>query len=648
MAAEYPLAQLGKYASVQGGFAFKSSDFANSGIPVLKIKNVRLRRVDVSEVDCVAREVADHASRFFCKTGDLLISMTGSGPQAPNSVVGRVARFNGPSDRFLINQRVGRFVIKDHAKLDSRFLFYVLTQGEYQQKLVSIATGSANQANISPDQIESLDIPLFPIDEQRAIARILGTLDDKIELNQRMNETLEALARAMFKSWFVDFDPVRAKAEGRDPGLPKPTADLFPDSFEDSELGEIPKGWKVRSLDEIARFLNGLALQKYPPKDGRSLPVIKIAQLRAGNTDGADAASAELESDYIVEDGDVLFSWSGSLECVLWAGGRGALNQHLFRVTSVEYPKWFYYLWVKHHLPAFQTIAAGKATTMGHIQRYHLTEALVCVPLQPLLDRMDKVIAPLIGKQTTNSIESRTLATLRDTLLPKLISGEIRVKGMERLNVTGVEVVRQSAEPIYTIGHSNHSVQYFISLLKRHGIGAIADVRSSPFSRRHPQFNRDTLADALRKDGIAYVFLGKELGARSDDPRCYDNGQANFERMAESPTFKQGIDRLLKGKDQHRIALLCAEKEPLDCHRTILVSRNLRKLGVPVKHIMADGSIEEHQDTERRLVGALGLQNSLFEPVSSDSERLEKAYSQQACKIAYKRNDTEDNYEHAE
>ena len=192
---------------------------------------------------------------------------------------------------------------------------------------------------------DSVQLP--PLPEQRAIAHILGTLDDKIELNRRMNATLEAMARALFKSWFVDFDPVRAKAEGRDTGLPREIADLFPDGFEESAVGEVPRGWRVRGLDEIARFLNGLALQKYPPKDGRSLPVVKIAQLRAGNTDGADAASADLDPDYIVQDGDLLFSWSGSLECVVWAGGPGALNQHLFKVTSTEYPKWLCYMWIR-------------------------------------------------------------------------------------------------------------------------------------------------------------------------------------------------------------------------------------------------------------------------------------------------------------
>jgi type I restriction enzyme, S subunit len=124
----------------------------------------------------------------------------------------------------------------------------------------------------------------------------------------------------------------------------------------------------VKSLDKIAHFLNGLALQKYPPKDDRSLPVIKIAQLRAGNTNGADRASADLEPDYIVEDGDLLFSWSGSLECVLWTGGQDALNQHLFKVTSDKYPKWLCYLGIHQHLDDFRHIAAGKATTMGHIQ----------------------------------------------------------------------------------------------------------------------------------------------------------------------------------------------------------------------------------------------------------------------------------------
>jgi len=314
-------------------------------------------------------------------------------------------------------------MIPDRALCEPRFLFYALKH--HREDFIRIASGGA-QRNLSGKLIRRFAINTPPLDEQRAIAQILGALDDKIELNRRMNETLEAMARALFKSWFVDFDPVRAKAEGRDPGLPKPLGDLFPDRFEDSELEEIPAGWAVRSLDEIARFLNGLALQKYSSKDGRSLPVIKIAQLRAGNTLDADAASGDLESEYIVEDGDVLFSWSGSLECVLWAGGKGALNQHLFKVTSAEFPKWLYYLWIHQHLEDFRGIAAGKATTMGHIQRHHLSDAKVAVPDQVLLEMADKSISPLIEQVVQLRVQSGTLSVLRDALLPKLISGEIR------------------------------------------------------------------------------------------------------------------------------------------------------------------------------------------------------------------------------
>jgi type I restriction enzyme S subunit len=290
------------------------------------------------------------------------------------------------------------------------------------------------------DSLKCADIPNFqlripPLPEQRTVAHILGTLDDKIELNRRMNETLEAMARALFKSWFVDFDPVRAKAAGRDPGLPKTVADLFPDRFEDSELGEIPAGWEVRGLDGIANFLNGLALQKYPPGSDPSLPAIKIAQLRKGDSKGADRCSSHVPSDYVIDDGDVLFSWSGSLECVLWAGGKGALNQHLFKVSSPQFPKWFYYHWIREHLPSFRHIAAGKATTMGHIQRYHLADAKVVVPDSGVLAAANIAVEPMVEEVMQRRVESRTLAALRDALLPKLISGKLQVSNAERVVV---------------------------------------------------------------------------------------------------------------------------------------------------------------------------------------------------------------------
>ena len=271
-----------------------------------------------------------------------------------------------------------------------------------------------------------------PLPEQRAIAHILGTLDDKIELNRRMNETLEAMARALFKSWFVDFDPVRAKMERRDTGLPKHIAELFPNRMMESEMGEIPEGWEVKPLSEIANFLNGLALQKYPASDpADSLPVIKIAELRNGISGKSDKASRNIPDKYVVKDGDFLFSWSGSLLAKFWTEGEGALNQHLFKVTSERYPAWFLAEWVQVHLEEFQRIAAFKATTMGHIQRNHLQTALTNCPPDDTIADLGTVIEPLVEGTVQIDLESRTLAALRDTLLPKLISSKLRVKEAE-------------------------------------------------------------------------------------------------------------------------------------------------------------------------------------------------------------------------
>jgi type I restriction enzyme, S subunit len=277
---------------------------------------------------------------------------------------------------------------------------------------------------------ENVEIPLPPLAEQRAIAEILGSLDDKIEANRRQNETLEATARAIFKSWFVDFDPVHAKSRGEHPpGMDAEMAALFPDSFEDSELGLIPRGWGVKSLDEIATYLNGLALQKYPAEDETDfLPVIKIRELRQGAPDdSSNRASTTIPPAYIVNDGDVLFSWSGSLLVDIWTGGKGALNQHLFKVISDRYPRWLYYFWTLFYLDEFIQIAADKATTMGHIKRHHLSDSLVVIPNDDILPVLTAHIEPYIEAMVNNRIESRTLAETRDALLPRLVSGSLRV-----------------------------------------------------------------------------------------------------------------------------------------------------------------------------------------------------------------------------
>ncbi|MGH7427604.1 MAG: restriction endonuclease subunit S [Candidatus Methylomirabilaceae bacterium] len=338
-----------------------------------------------------------------------------------------------PGLRCCLGRRMGLLRTRP-AQADPQFLLYAYLGPRFQETLRSRTIHGS-----TVDRIPLIEMDSFPIEvpedinEQRAIANVLSALDDKIELNRRMNETLEGIARRIFKSWFVDFDPVRAKMKGRDPSLPKQLADLLPGRLVQSELGEVPEGWEVLSLDQIARFLNGLALQNYPPADGRSLPVIKIAQLRAGNADDADRASADLEGDYVVQDGDILFSWSGSLECVFWAGGLGALNQHLFKVTSDKYPNWLCYFGIHHHLDDFRQIAAGKATTMGHIQRHHLSEARLAVPPLELLGTVDSLMTPIVERLWRSNVKIHTLAALRDALLPKLVSGELRVKNTEAI-----------------------------------------------------------------------------------------------------------------------------------------------------------------------------------------------------------------------
>jgi len=316
-------------------------------------------------------------------------------------------------------------------KANNAFIYWYLSQPSIVEFLHGVGeTSTSAYPSIKPSDIEGLELLLPPLTEQKAIASILGALDDKIENNRRMNETLEEMARAIFKSWFVDFDPVHAKVAGNAPAhMDAETATLFPNSFGNDGL---PVGWHRKSLDQIADFLNGAAMQKFPAEGDQFLPVIKIAELRNGISSNTNRATPDVPQKYLVSDGDVLFAWSGSLMQKVWTEGTGALNQHLFKVTSETYPKWFFYYWIDHHLKWFQSIAASKATTMGHIQRSHLTEAKVCVPDSLILDSASANIAPLLGKQIQNSLENKTLAELRDTLLPKLMSGEIRVKDAER------------------------------------------------------------------------------------------------------------------------------------------------------------------------------------------------------------------------
>ena len=279
--------------------------------------------------------------------------------------------------------------------LNPLFLFKWLASSIGRESLSEITIGSTQEA-LTISGLKTLELLLPPLEEQKAIAEVLSSLDDKIELLHRQNQTLESLAQTLFRQWFIE----EAKEE-----------------------------WEEKPLSKIADFLNGLACQKFPPKnDIDKLPVLKIKDLKDGVSENSDYATSDVKPEYIVNNGDVIFAWSASLMVKIWNGDKCVLNQHLFKVISKDYPKWFYYHWCKYHLDNFIAISSAHATTMGHIKRGDLDEAMCVIPSSEELIKMDDEISPIFEKIETNSRQIKSLEKMRDTLLPKLLSGEVRVE----------------------------------------------------------------------------------------------------------------------------------------------------------------------------------------------------------------------------
>jgi type I restriction enzyme, S subunit len=309
------------------------------------------------------------------------------------------------------------WVVEKLGDIDIDYLFYLFSSHEFISLATSSSTGT-RMPRASWNFMSQQEVFIPTLHEQERIGSLLTSLDDKNDVNSSIKHDLEKLGETLFKRWFVDFE--------------------FPDenglsykcnqgAMKDSPNGIIPKNWTIHPLDTIAHYLNGLALQQYPiENEGDYLPVIKIRELRNGITEDTDKASRKVPDDYIIQNGDVLFSWSGSLLVKIWTRGEGALNQHLFKVTS-EYPKWFYYYWTKHHLSEFQRIAAEKATTMGHIKREHLSDAMVHVPDKKTLEVMSQVMNPILETMINCDLEKQNLSELRDILLPKVLNGKIQI-----------------------------------------------------------------------------------------------------------------------------------------------------------------------------------------------------------------------------
>lgn len=353
---------------------------------MIRTTNIKQGRINLDEV----RYVTEETYKTWIRRGapqleDIILTR-----EAPVGEVGMIRT----SEKVFLGQRTMMYRA-DRTKADPYFLYYAFQTEAVQEQIHSAGMGSVVEHVRVPDA-KKFKINTPPLPEQKAIASVLSSLDDKIDLLHRQNKTLEAMAETLFRQWFIE---------------------------------EAKEDWTDKPLSSIATFTNGLACQKYPPQPNEpKLPVLKIKDLTSGISDSSDWATANVDSKYIVKHGDIIFAWSASLMVKIWSGETCVLNQHLFNVTSDEFPKWFYYQWCKHHLEEFISISQSHATTMGHIKRKDLDEAMVKVPSSSEIEGMSVQFEPLMDKLITNLKQIQTLENLRDTLLPKLMSGEVRVQ----------------------------------------------------------------------------------------------------------------------------------------------------------------------------------------------------------------------------
>lgn len=389
------------------GSNLKVDSFIDSGVPVLNGSNLQGFKLNEDSFNYVSEEKAESLGKANAHRGDVVITHRGT--------LGQIVYIpeNSKFNRYIISQSQFRLTLKSDIVRSDYFVYFFHTRLG-QHKILMNASQVGVPALARPTStFKKVTIPLPSVLVQEQFMTILSSLDDKIDLNRKINENLEQQAQTLFKSWFIDFEPFK---DGK---------------FVDSELGMIPEGWKVGALTNIADYLNGLAMQKFPPIDFvSSLPVLKIKELGQTFCDSnSDRCSNQIDKKYVVENGDIIFSWSGTLLVDLWCGGKCGLNQHLFKVIAKsDYYKWFVYFWTKHHLNKFIRIAQDKAVTMGHIKRGDLETSLVLLPPTYIMDRIDKLIGPMINSLIERRLESFRLASLRDSLLPKLMSGEIKIE----------------------------------------------------------------------------------------------------------------------------------------------------------------------------------------------------------------------------
>jgi type I restriction enzyme S subunit len=396
---------------------------------LIRSQNVFDRYFDTDGLVFISDAQASELAGAAVSDGDVLLNITGDGITfgraciAPRSVL--------PA---CVNQHVT--IIRANKKICAPgYLLSYLTHPSIKRYIDSFNAGGSRRA-ITKGHIESFVVPLPPLAEQHAIAHILGTLDDKIELNRRMSETLEEMARALFKSWFVDFDPVHVKADGRRPkGMTSEVAKLFPSEFEGDEPNQIPAGWETRSLYDSAKYTNGAAYRDFDfNAERKGLPIIKIVELKGGITPQTKFTEGQVEEKYRIDTGSILFSWSGnpdtSIDTFVWTHGPAWLNQHIFKVEpNAPAERLYVFYLLKHLRPVFADIARDKQTTgLGHVTSADMKRMSVVHPPKTVLDKFNKIVAPIHDRWFANLLEISSLQRIRDELLPKLLSGELLIE----------------------------------------------------------------------------------------------------------------------------------------------------------------------------------------------------------------------------
>jgi len=393
------------------GSNIKTDNFVPKGVPVIRGQNLNAERFNDSGFVFLTEEKADELVASNAFSGDLVFTHRGTLGQ-----VG-IIPLNAKYERYVVSQSQMKLTC-DSNKVDPLFLFYFFRSPHGQYELLANTSTTGVPAISRPlTTLKAIKVTAPPLPEQRAIAHILGSLDDKIELNRQMNETLEAIAQAIFKSWFVDFDPVRAKAEGRDPGLPKEIVDLLSDSFEDSKLGEIPKGWKLNKLGDVIALAYGKALKASNRMPG-NVPVY------------GSNGPVGLHNEALVKGPGIIVGRKGNPGIVTWSSRDFYPIDTTFYVVPKTSLSSLFYLFYALKAQDLPSLSADSAVPGLNRNLAYMNQILV--PLRKVLSSFDKHVSPLFERIDANEKESITLSTLRDTLLPKLLSGELRVPDTEK------------------------------------------------------------------------------------------------------------------------------------------------------------------------------------------------------------------------